>query len=97
MPALTVEPDYALAHIIAAPSSSIITTGMKGSEMTKRPKTSVSASKHSKKDVKANRDGSRTGTDSTAGSSRRVTPTSERIIRETSVKRRKAMTVLANR
>ena len=27
----------------------------------------------------------------------RVTPTSERIIKETSVKRRKAMTVLANR
>ena len=28
---------------------------------------------------------------------RAVTPTSERIIKETSVKRRKAMTVLANR
>lgn len=34
---------------------------------------------------------------STAGVVPRVTPTSERIIKETSVKRRKAMEALANR
>ena len=65
--------------------------------MTTKQKTSRSASKHSKQSVKATRDGSRAQAMTAASGVRAVTPTSERIIKETSVKRRRAMTVLANR
>lgn len=54
--------------------------------MTKNKKTPRSMSKHSAKTVTTK-----------AGTAHTVTPTSERIIKETSVKRRKAMKVLANR
>ena len=47
--------------------------------------------------VKARRDASRAHAVSVTSASHAVTPTSERIIKETSVKRRKAMKVLANR
>lgn len=60
----------------------------KGHAMTKKQRESRSASKHSKQVV---------GAASAASVARPVTPTSERIIKETSVKRRKAMKVLANR
>ena len=65
--------------------------------MTKKLKTLRSASTHSKQVVKTRRDGSRPHTVSATSVKRAVTPTSERIIRQTSVKRRKAMKVLANR
>ena len=60
----------------------------KGHAMMKKQKASRSASKHSKQVV---------GAAFAASPVRPVTPTSERIIKETSVKRRKAMEVLANR
>ena len=47
--------------------------------------------------MKAGSDRSRAHPDSAASVARTVTPTSERIIRETTVKRRKAMQVLADR
>ena len=56
--------------------------------MTKAQRASPSASKHSKRVVEKASKGS---------VARPVTPVSERIIKETSVKRRKAMEVLANR
>ena len=65
--------------------------------MAKNQKTPRSVSKHSNKGVKANPGGSHAHTVSAASAVHDVTPTSERIIKETSVKRRKAMTVLANR
>ena len=65
--------------------------------MTKKQKASRSANKASKQVVETTRSGSgkRTLCRSTAAKS--VSQTSERIIKETSVKRRRAMTVLANR
>ena len=65
--------------------------------MTKSRKTSGSASKHAKQIVKATRNGSRSDAMTAASVAQPVTPTSERIIKETSEKRRKAMMVLANR
>ena len=65
--------------------------------MTKKLKTPRSASTHSTQVVKAGRDGSRAPAVSATSVVNAVTPTSERIIKETSVKRRKAMKVLANR
>ena len=56
-----------------------------------------SASTHSNQDAKASRRGSGAHADSPSVAGRTVTPTSERIIKETTVKRRKAMEVLANR
>lgn len=46
--------------------------------------------------IKAKRDDSQVHPDSENRSSRPVTPTSERVIKETSVKRRVAMKALAN-
>ena len=65
--------------------------------MTKKLKTLRSTSKHSTQVVKAHRHGSRTHAVSATSVVHAVTPTSERIIKEISVKRRKAMKVLANR
>ena len=62
---------------------------MKKKLTTREPKT-----RHSHQVVKAGRDGSPTHLATAVHS---VTPTSERIIKETSVKRGKAMRVLANR
>ena len=56
-----------------------------------------SASTHSNQDAKASRRGSGAHADSPSVAGRTVTPTSERIIKETSVERRKTMEVLANR
>ncbi len=64
--------------------------------MAKKLKTQRSASTHPKKVVRTRRDGSRPHTVSAASATNAVTPTSERIIRQTSVKRRKAIKVLAN-
>ena len=65
--------------------------------MIKNLKTPGFASTHSIQVVKARRDGSRTHAASATSFVHAVTPTSERIIKETSVERRKAMKVLANR
>lgn len=65
--------------------------------MTKNLKTPGFASTHSTQVVKARRDGSRTLAASATSFVHAVTPTSKRIIKETSVERRKAMKVLANR
>ena len=65
--------------------------------MTKELKTLRSASTHSTQVVTACRDGSRARAVSRTSVVHAVTPISERIIQETSVKRRKAMKVLANR
>ena len=65
--------------------------------MTKKLKTLRAGSTHSSQVVKARRDGSRTPAVSATSVVHTVTPTSERIIKETSVRRRKAMKVLANR
>ena len=55
------------------------------------------AQKLNKHGAKAHRIGSRTHSAAATYAKRRVTPTSEKIIEQTSVKRRKAMQVLANR
>ena len=65
--------------------------------MTKKQKASRSVSKPSKQVVKTTRSATATYTRSGAGGAKSVTPTSERIIKATSVKRRTAMKVLANR
>ena len=65
--------------------------------MTRELKTPQSASTHSTQVMKARRDDSRERVVSATSVVHAVTPTSERIIKETSVKRRKAMKVLANR
>ena len=65
--------------------------------MTKKLKTLRAGSTHSTQVVKARRDGLRAHAVSATSVVHTVTPTSERIIKETSVKRRKAMKVLANR
>ena len=65
--------------------------------MTKKLKTPRSVTTHSTQVVMAGRDGSRPHTVSATSVVQAVTPTSERIIKETSMKRRKAMKVLANR
>ncbi len=65
--------------------------------MTKHLKTPASVGTQSNRFVKASRDDSRVHATSDRNGERAVTPTSERIIRETSEKHRKAMTVLANR
>ena len=71
----------------------------KGYPMTKKQKTSGSVRKGAKQVVKTGRIASGTGPYSVAagGKTGTVTPTSERIIKATSVKRRTAMKVLANR
>ena len=56
-----------------------------------------SVSTHRNRIAKASLRGSGAHADSPPGAGRTVTPTSERIIKETSVKRRKAIEVLANR
>ena len=65
--------------------------------MTKKLKTLRAGSTHSTQVMQARRDGSRAHAVSATSVVHTVTPTSERIIKETSVKRRKAMKVLANR
>jgi hypothetical protein len=67
--------------------------------MTKKQKTSGSIRKGAKQVVKTGQNASGTGTYSVGAGSKTgtVTPTSERIIKATSVKRRTAMKVLANR
>ncbi len=65
--------------------------------MTKNLKTSRSGRTQSKQVVKTGRDSSQGQTVSRSKRASVVTPTSERIIMKTSVKRRKAMKVLANR
>ena len=65
--------------------------------MTKKLKTPRFASSHSTQVVKARRDGLHAHVVSATSVVNAVTPTSERIIKETSVKRRKAIKVLANR
>ena len=65
--------------------------------MTKKQKASRPANKTSNQVVETIRSGSGTRTLHRSGSARTVTPTSERIITETSVKRRSALKVLANR
>ena len=70
---------------------------LKGYPMTKKQKASRSASKDSKQVVKPARSVSGTHSVGATGKAERVTPTSERIIKATSVKRRTAMEVLANR
>ena len=65
--------------------------------MAKEMKTQPSASTHSKQVVARRRDVSRPHTISPVSVKHAVTPTSERIIRQISVKRRKAIKVLANR
>ena len=67
--------------------------------MTKEPKRSGTVRKGAKHTVKTGRSGSETGADSldAGGRATTVTRTSERIIKATSVKRRTAMRVLADR
>ena len=67
--------------------------------MMKKQKTSGSVRKGAKQVVKTGRSASGAGTYSAGGGGKSgtVTPTSERIIKATSVKRRTAMKVLANR
>ena len=67
--------------------------------MTKKQKASGSVRKGAKHVVRTGRSASETGTYSAGagGKAETVTPTSERIIKATSVKRRTAMKVLANR
>ena len=69
--------------------------------MTKKQKASGSVRKGAKHVVRTGRSASETGTYSAGagagGKTGTVTPTSERIIKATSVKRRTAMKVLANR
>ena len=67
-----------------------------GRKMPTNLKQQPSAGTHRNQAAKPSRRGSRAHADS-ASAGRAVTPTSERIIKETSVKRRKAMEVLANR
>ena len=55
------------------------------------------SSTHRNQVAKPSRRGSGPHADSPSGLGQTVTPTSERIIQETSVKRRKAMELLANR
>ena len=69
----------------------------KGQAMTKNLKTPRSGRTQSKQVVKTGRDSSLGQTVSVSNRSSAVTPMSERIIMETSVKRRKAMKILANR
>ena len=69
----------------------------KGHPMTKKQKSSRSLSNGSKHVVKTARSGSATHALSRDSAGKSVTPTSERIIKATSVKRRTAMKVLANR
>lgn len=68
-----------------------------GRKMPTNLKQQPSAGTHRNQVAKASRRGSRAQADSPSSVRRAVTPTSERIIKETSVKRRKAMEVLANR
>ena len=65
--------------------------------MTKNLKTPRSGRTQSKQVVKTGRDSSLGQTVSVSNRLSAVTPMSERIIMETSVKRRKAMKILANR
>ena len=65
--------------------------------MTKKLKTPRSTEKHSTQVANARRAGSRTHTVSATIVARAVTPTSEQIIKETSMKRRKAIQLLAKR
>ena len=65
--------------------------------MTKNLKTPRSGRTQSKQVVKTGRDSSLGQNVSVSNRSSAVTPMSERIIMETSVKRRKAMKILANR
>ncbi len=65
--------------------------------MTKKQKASRPVSKGSKQVVKTGDSVSGTHSVGTTGRAENVTPTSERIIKATSVKRRTAMEVLANR
>ena len=65
--------------------------------MTKKQEASRSAYKGSKQAVKTGRPASGTHTVTGGSKTGNVTPTSERIIKATSVKRRTAMKVLANR
>ena len=68
-----------------------------GYPMTKKQKASRSVSKGSKQAVKTGCSASGTLTVARGSKKGNVTPTSERIIKATSVKRRTAMKVLANR
>ena len=70
---------------------------LKGRAMRKGQKTSRLPGTRSTRPVKASRGGSQSRAASAARTTGIVTPTSERIINETFVKRRKAMKVLANR
>ena len=65
--------------------------------MMKNQKESRSANKSSKQARETARSGSETRNLGRSSAAKSVTKTSERIIEETSVKRRRAMTVLANR
>lgn len=65
--------------------------------MTKKQKPSGSASKGSEQVVETGRSASTTHTETRGSKTGNVTPTSERIIKATSVKRRTAIEVLANR
>ena len=71
--------------------------GRMGRKMPTNLKQQPSAGTHRNQVAKPSRRGSRAHADSPSSAGRAVTPTSERIIKETSVKRRKAMEVLANR
>ena len=64
--------------------------------MTRNLKSQPSSTHHNQVS-KPSRRGSGPYADSPSGAGQTVTPTSERIIQETSVKRRKAMELLANR
>ena len=64
--------------------------------MTRNLKLQPSASTHPNRVAKASHRDSGAHTGSSSGSGRTVTPTSERIIQEISVRRRKAMELLAN-
>ena len=66
-------------------------------KMTRNPNPQRSVSARSNQVAKANCRDSRAHTDPPSRAGRTVTPTSDRIIKETSAKRRKAMEVLANR
>ncbi len=65
--------------------------------MTRKLKMSSSSSVHAGDVARVARGDSRVADVSRTGSADAVSPTSERIIRETSVKRQRAMKVLANR
>ena len=70
---------------------------LKGEAMTKNLKSPRSRRTQSNQIVKTGRDSAVGQTVSGSKRASAVTPTSERIITETSVKRRKALKVLANR